>query len=577
MRRHLMILGICCIFSTINAQENRGIQIRQTVDDMSGKKRVALVIGNGGYSNSPLLNPVNDATDFASTLRNLGFEVQLGINQRRTELRSSIRTFGDRLRATQGVGLFFYAGHGIQVNGKNYLIPIGTTVYREYEVEDECVSADLILRSMEDASNALNIVILDACRNNPYARSWRSAGNGLARMAAPSGTMIIYSTKPGMIAQDGTTRNSPFTRHLLNLVNVSGLEIGFLVRELASNLENETGGQQSPWMEGMLKGRFYFRTTLTNDEQKWVDWQQEMMRIYQRADSLDSDANLNSATKMKIWNAFLSTYADNNPYSNEDENIRSKARGRKNHWVNYMLPVTTPSPVTSNDMVFVPSGSFMMGRNESDDDEKPIHLVYLDGFYMDKYEVTVAQFRDFCSATGHQMPDQPYWNKDNHPIVNVTCHDAAAYTKWAGKRLPTEAEWEYAAREGGKDVLFGNGKDFADPVEINFDGRSKYEKSYSVSGVYRKRTTSVGSFAPNALGLYDMSGNVWEWCADWYDKNYYDNSPERNPQGPSSKRFRVLRGGSWYSEPGNVRCTFRYWNDPDDRDDPIGFRCVRSK
>lgn len=165
---------------------------------------------------------------------------------------------------------------------------------------------------------------------------------------------------------------------------------------------------------------------------------------------------------------------------------------------------------------------------------------------------------------------------ENHPVVYVTWYGANEFCRFYGYCLPTEAEWEYAARGGGKKVRFGNGKNIADPKEINFDGRSEYKKSYSVAGVCRKKTTDVGFFTPNQLGLYDMSGNVWEWCSDWYGSGYYKKSPDQNPQGPSSGNYRVLRGGSWVDKPRLVRCSVRGGNSPVFGGSFVGFRCAKS-
>ena len=161
-------------------------------------------------------------------------------------------------------------------------------------------------------------------------------------------------------------------------------------------------------------------------------------------------------------------------------------------------------------------------------------------------------------------------------MVNVSWDDAKAYCQWAGYRLPTEAEWEYAAREGGRKVRFGNGRDVADPGEINFDGSQQYKMSYSRSGINRNKTAAVGSFAANALGLHDMSGNVWEWCSDWYAAGYYGSSPRTDPRGPASGTGRILRGGSWSVSPDNCRVTYRFRLSRDYRSDNIGFRVVRS-
>jgi formylglycine-generating enzyme required for sulfatase activity len=143
-------------------------------------------------------------------------------------------------------------------------------------------------------------------------------------------------------------------------------------------------------------------------------------------------------------------------------------------------------------------------------------------------------------------------------------------------RLPTEAEWEYAAREGGKKVRFGNGKSIADPEEINFDGDEKNREPYSISGINRQKTLPVATFEPNALGIYDMAGNVLEWCSDWYDKEFYSYSPSRNPKGPESRSYyRLLKGGAWNAGPVFLRCSFRGLSTPSGRYNSVGFRIVK--
>jgi formylglycine-generating enzyme required for sulfatase activity len=211
-------------------------------------------------------------------------------------------------------------------------------------------------------------------------------------------------------------------------------------------------------------------------------------------------------------------------------------------------------------MVLIPGGTFWMGcvpgDSECGGDEKPRHQVTVDSFHMDTHEVTQAQYERVMGKNPSNFK-----NCSDCPVENVSWDDARSYCSKVGKRLPTEAEWEYAAR-GGKDgeVRHGSLGDVA-----WYDGNSE------------KKTHPVGKKAPNGFGLYDMLGNVWEWCSDWYDEGYYAKSPLKDPHGAESGANRVLRGGSWYYGPGIVRASNRGRNTPDDRNFNIGFRCVRDQ
>ena len=229
-------------------------------------------------------------------------------------------------------------------------------------------------------------------------------------------------------------------------------------------------------------------------------------------------------------------------------------------------------------MVLIPAGSFEMGDHfkEGEPHELPVHTVELDAFYMDRYEVTVGQFRKFVEESGYAYNR---WDKvamfsprDRCPMVFVSWADVEAYCDWAGKRLPTEAEREYAARGGskgkkGKRYPWGNDITHDD---ANYRGIGKNKNRDK----WDKETAPTGSFDTNGYGLCDMAGNVWEWCADWYGEDYYSNSPLRNPQGPSTGKYRVLRGGSWTDSTSDLRVARRDLSDPVEVFDDTGFRCV---
>ncbi|MFA5394267.1 MAG: formylglycine-generating enzyme family protein [Candidatus Ratteibacteria bacterium] len=234
----------------------------------------------------------------------------------------------------------------------------------------------------------------------------------------------------------------------------------------------------------------------------------------------------------------------------------------------FSLRLVIPAVSAPKTMVLIPAGEFTMGspRNEGYADEYPQHKIFLSAYYIDKREVTVAQYRKFCRATKREMPPVPYWGWQNsHPIINVTWDDAVAYAQYYDKRLPTEAEWEKAARAGSTaKYCFGDS-------ETNLGNYAWYSANAN------RQTHPVGTKKPNAFGLYDMHGNVWEWCSDWYDANYYSNSPTDNPKGPANGQFRVLRGGGcWLFALASCRSAVRGWFIPSNGSAHSGFRCASS-
>jgi sulfatase modifying factor 1 len=232
--------------------------------------------------------------------------------------------------------------------------------------------------------------------------------------------------------------------------------------------------------------------------------------------------------------------------------------------------VTSSKSAQTNDnpagieWVFVKSGTFQMGDTfgDGDPDERPVHTVTVSDFHIGKTEVTVAQYRTFCNATGRTMPSAPSWGwKDKNPIVNVSWDDAEAFCEWAECRLPTEAEWEYAAKGGNK----GRG--------YKFSGSNVVDDVAWYTNNSGSTTHQVGTKKANELGLFDMSGNVVEWCSDWYD--FYQINQSTNLQEPPSDTFRVLRGGSWNNTSRDVSCTGRCGYLPNGRLNSDGFRCAK--
>jgi len=255
-----LLVSLCSQAVSHLPQYKRQLKREQTQQSTSvSERRIALVIGNGTYTKAPpLKNPPNDARDMAATLKTLGFEVASGVNVSQREMKRLIREFGQSLKAG-GSGLFYYAGHGVQSKGRNYLIPIDADIQSEAEVEDSGVDVSLVLNYMDDAQNGLNIVILDACRNNPFARSFRSASDGLAQVDAPTGTLIAYATAPGRVASDGTGENGLYTSELLRQMRVPRLSATEVFMRVRANVMKQTANKQVPWEASSLVGTFYFR------------------------------------------------------------------------------------------------------------------------------------------------------------------------------------------------------------------------------------------------------------------------------------------------------------------------------
>ncbi len=219
--------------------------------------RTALIVGNAQYVHfGTLKNPANDALDISATLEGLGFDVTVLLDAGRQELSLAVRAFGDRLAASGGLGLFYYAGHGIEVNGTNYLIPSDADIAAEDEVEFNSIPLDLVVNKMATAQNGQNIVILDACRDNPLPVTRRStaATRGLSVVEAPTGTLIVYATEPGRAALDGDGRNSPFTGAFLEHVDTPGVDVEIMMRSVRSDVIAETAGEQTPWTNSSLTG-----------------------------------------------------------------------------------------------------------------------------------------------------------------------------------------------------------------------------------------------------------------------------------------------------------------------------------
>ena len=527
------------------------------------ERRTALVIGNGNYSAGPLANPSNDARDMAGVLKRLGFDVTLVTDGTYQQMDSAVSQFGRKLRQG-GLGLFYYAGHGIQVAGENYLVPVDAAIQTEGDVKFKCLNAGFVLAKMEDAGNGLNVVILDACRNNPFGRSFRSAERGLAKMDASDGSLIAFATGPGKTAEDGNGKNGTYTKFLLQNIATPGLSLNDMFMRVRQGVREETGKRQVPWEVSSLTGNVYLAggAGAAQPGSSGVELQAEKQRVVEEAARLKREQEeLAQLQTLKAEQARL-------------EAERQKLEQAKQQLTLAPAPKqptagspgqTWRDPVTGMEFVWVPGGTFEMGcgswAGECSSDEKPVHSVRLSGFWLAKYEVTQGQWQKV-------MGNNPshFKNGGNYPVEFVSWVAAKAFIStlnakdFAKFRLPTEAEWEYAARNGGKPEKYSGGD--------HIDRVAWYGSNYRSGS-----TQQVGTKAPNGLGLFDMSGNVWEWCEDVYGS--YPSSSQDNPIATGDEAGRVIRGGGWSNGPQNVRSTARRNVLPAEWNSDVGFRLVR--
>jgi formylglycine-generating enzyme required for sulfatase activity len=312
-------------------------------------QRVALVIGNAAYTDRPLRNPVNDAQLMQTTLRELGFHVQVATDVDRRGLLSALRDFEARARGAD-VALFYFAGHGAQVGGANYLIPVNAPIRSETDVPDEALDASSVLRRIEEGRARVGLVILDACRDNPFPGSARSSTRGLARMGVPTGSIVAYATAPGSTAEDGTGSNGTYTAALARYLKTPGLDIKEVFDRTAQEVEKETDGNQRPREEIGLRGRFVLNdaagasglasvtpmpqgqagginlSDLAREQQAreaWADWQRRMQTDFESIGAIKAPD-----LRVQAWQRFLGAWKDDNPTDGEDDRLREQAQMR---------------------------------------------------------------------------------------------------------------------------------------------------------------------------------------------------------------------------------------------------------
>lgn len=569
---------------------------------MPAETRIALVIGNSDYSSGPLPNPANDAKMISETLSNLGFEVIARRNADQNTMKRAIQEFGARLEKAgpAAVGLFYYAGHGVQLNGRNYLIPTTAKIDREGDVEIEAVSADWVIEQMRYARNRLNIVILDACRNNPFTRSMRSVDHGLATMDAPAGILIAYSTAPGAVAADGSGRNSPYTEALSQAMRDLHEPVEQVFKHVRVGVMSATSGKQVPWESSSLTGDFYFAApnksalaaapsaSVIEPDRSSGSFSSFVSGLF-GSNKAPPDATANPATApirpaANIPNKAPEAQAAGSLSGNRAAAVfqtlgiqpsdldasRSYPPATIRRWV-----AQNPRHVTVGNTQKQIQSALTLCRQYSSDcqlsmfNDEILRTQTLEPFDVDALPMSVQLFRQFVAATHYKTEAESVgyayayvggskvqavaggnWHNgikqhevvDESAVIAVSFQDAVAYCRSKGERLPTENEWEYIAR-GPERRTFPWGDNMGLAVgTANAAPRVGDGPAEGIGGQYR-----------------GLSGNVWQWV---------DSKVEGR---------RVLKGASWLeTNPAFRRAASRRYELATRSDEDSGFRCARS-
>src|SRR5262245_23689355 len=550
----------CCLFGPLfsSAQQQRG----QYVQRIAGR-RTALLIGNSNYEQGPLRNPVNDARAVGKLLMDLGFDVTLLFDLNLQQMDEAVRAFGHKIKGG-GIGLFYFAGHGLQVEGVNYLVPISARVEKEQDAKFQTMEIGKVTAEMEAAKNGLNIMILDACRNNPFARTFRSSSSGLAPINAPSGTFIAFATAPGTTASDGEGANGLYTQELLRNLGLPGLRLEDIFIRTRVAVKQRSDDKQVPWENGALEGVVILNESGIVDSTRAANPLLAAIRF--------SGIPISGLRSGKIMTASV----------DEKGVVTKRAAGPAQYYVEDL------GHRVKLEMVWIRGGNFQMGSplSEASRDEIEVsHPAQVSSFWVGRYEVTEAQWR----AVMGSLPQNPQLivnrkaKGDDLPVTIVTWSEVQEFIRELNKllklepgkgySLPREAEWEYAAR-AGTTTPFPYGPTIAPGLE-NYDWEEPYANEPKQSRIHYD-VVKVGSFVANAFGLYDMLGNAEEWCEDWMGP--YPNprvGEQIDPGGPAEGTKRVVRGGSYGDRAIHCRSAIRKALLPNDGQNWVGFRLVR--
>jgi formylglycine-generating enzyme required for sulfatase activity len=504
--------------------------------------RVALVIGNANYpdASTPLSTTIRDARTVGEELRRSDFEVDLKENVGKEDMRRAIDAFTGKIHSGMAA-LFYFSGYGIQVARQTYLIPISVQVWTEADVRRDGISVDALLAEMHRKGAKVKIVILDAARRNPFERRFRAVAAGLAALDAPEGTLAMYSAAPGKVLNDGTGANSLFVSELMKEIRSPNLTAEEVFNRTRIGVSRASNGEQIPWVASSLLEDFYFGTS----------------RVATTPSARPSPTPTPAPVPPPATPA-----PSPGPSATLTPSEPSRAGAKAGEFIRDCQGC--------GEMVVLPAGSFDMGSNT--EYENPVHRVTIaKPFAIGRHEVTFDEWDRCVEEKGCKyQADDRGWGRGNRPVINVSWLDAKEFVAWLSQktgqtyRLPSEAEWEYAARAGAN-TPFWWGRDVG----------SRQANCRECNTGAGQQTQPVGSYNPNPFGIYDTAGNAAEWVEDCWNDNFRGAPKDGSAWLAGQCRLRVLRGGAFDSQGKYVRSTARFRYDTDVRYSANGFRVVR--
>lgn len=521
-----------------SAPQNEG---SRALEIIPVQRRMALIIGNSNYPVGKLKNPVNDAIAMELALKKLGFGVTTLRDANFRQMRQSVNTFASTLRKGD-LAFFYYSGHGLQIKERNYLVPIDFTGESATDAEYETLAADQVRQRLEETQASVRLLVLDACRQNPFPADSRSSTPGLREMERAEGTLVAFATGANNVADDNPSEaNGLYTKYLISALQTPGLNhVEVFKRVQAEVKRNSPGGKQNPAYYDNIIGLVVLNTSGGTVN----------VSVKSKTDSLAARNELNEeevywkecqTQKGAFCDAYLAQFPQGR-FAKLAELYRKPAEAPLKP--GQVKPGQVKIGPDGLDYVWIPAGRYQMGCSPGDsecaNDEPRRDVEIPKGFWLGKTEVTQEAYQRITGS------NPSHFKGASLPVEQITWFNAREFCTRNGARLPTEEEWEYAARAGSTAARYG----FIDKIGWYF--------ANSVSSTSVSSTHAVGQKDANKWGLKDMLGNVYEWTESSYNSD-----------------LKVLRGGSWNVFPHTLRASYRFNGSPTFERTNFGFRCLR--